>query len=77
MKKVNEAFERLRDVMPDLSLILQDEKDTKVSARARLFFCGFLATKISRILVFLVLIHRKVKYNFWCPTRGTRENELR
>ena len=30
MKKVNEAFERLRDVMPDLSLILQDEKDTKV-----------------------------------------------
>ena len=31
MKKVNEAFERLRDVMPDLSLILQDEKDTKVS----------------------------------------------
>ena len=30
MAKVNEAFERLRDVMPDLSLILQDEKDTKV-----------------------------------------------
>ncbi len=31
MKKVNEAYERLRGVMPDLSLILQDEKDTKVS----------------------------------------------
>ena len=30
MAKVNEAFERLREVMPDLSLILQDEKDTKV-----------------------------------------------
>ena len=30
MAKVNEAFERLREVMPDLNLILQDEKDTKV-----------------------------------------------
>ena len=42
MKKVNEAFERLRDVMPDLSLILQDEKDTKVScARQSGFFADF------------------------------------
>ena len=31
MKKVNEAFDRLRGVMPDLNLILQDEKDTKVN----------------------------------------------
>jgi len=31
MAKVNEAFERLREVMPDLALILEDEKDTKVT----------------------------------------------
>ena len=30
MAKVNEAFERLREVMPEVTLILQDEKDTKV-----------------------------------------------
>ena len=30
MKMVNEAFTRLRQVMPDLNLILEKEKETKV-----------------------------------------------
>jgi hypothetical protein len=30
MKMVNQAFDRLREVMPDLNLILDQEKETKV-----------------------------------------------
>ena len=30
MKLVNQAFDRLREVMPDLNLILDQEKETKV-----------------------------------------------
>jgi hypothetical protein len=32
MKLVNQAFDRLREVMPDLNLILDQEKETKVGA---------------------------------------------
>jgi hypothetical protein len=42
MKLVNQAFDRLRDVMPDLSLILDQEKETKVIVvphRWHLLYC--------------------------------------
>jgi hypothetical protein len=35
MKMVNQAFDRLREVMPDLNLILDQEKETKVYTETR------------------------------------------
>ena len=58
MKKVNEAYERLRGVMPDLSLILQDEKDTKV---------GFSNNTISKYIQMVVAHAKKTAnvFNWW------------
>ena len=43
MKNLNDAFERLRNVMPDVKTLTQDDKDTKVTTlRAAITYIGSL-----------------------------------
>ncbi len=58
MKMVNQAFDRLREVMPDLNLILDQEKETKVHRDQKFFFY------VSRVRKLVFLSAESVKNMF-------------